>query len=541
MNILNNRDEKPDNKKNYKFLFLLVIPGIVFSLALLLSDIKGPYYLGQNSDPEYVYLFSALNIATFEAPRHTDHPGTTLQLLGATVIRASYYFTGRKSLVEDVLSRPEHYLRLMNIILILLYSITLFAVGLKGFRVSGRLSVALILQASPFLFMTIFDSLTRVHPETLLISLCNVVIIILLEHVYAHSEEKSAKNGAWLGAAVGIGIVTKITFAPVFLLCMFFLQPWRSRLLFLLSTILSGFIFILPAIRSLKRIGLWMVALLTHKGFYGAGESGFVDLAVARGFITKFMQNEPIYFVVFVMLSVITIYSMTIKNRITRNTKTQLVVFCLFNWIMMIMVAKHPGIHYLIPAFGLVILNVLIVIDTIKLPSSPGLRKAILASTVIVLLSLSYFQMERFIQIATKKGNLARLQLDAARFADLLAEKDLYVISSYRSSNPMFALFFGNDLSGKVYADKLCELYPNTVFYSIWNNRLYRFKHRLSTEHLKENITKYIIQGSYVFSEARYSPAPPSGMKYFAVKKFGDEGFYRLMNKEMSAADNSGS
>ena len=532
MNISNNREEKSDNKKKYKFLFLLVIPGIVFSLALLLSDIKGPYYLGQNSDPEYVYLFSALNIATFEAPRHTDHPGTTLQLLGATVIRASYFFTSRKSLVEDVLSRPEHYLRLMNIVLILLYSITLFAVGLKGFRVSGRLIVALILQTSPFLFMTIFDSLTRVHPETLLISLCNVVIIILLEHVYTHSAEKSAKNAAWLGVAVGIGIVTKITFAPVFLLCMFFLQTWGSRLLFLLSTILSGFVFLLPAIRSLKRIGLWMVALLTHKGFYGAGESGFVDLAVARGFITKCMQNEPIFFVVFVLLSVITIYSVTIKNRTTRNTKTQLIVFCFFNWIMMIMVAKHPGIHYLIPALGLVILNVLMVINTIKLPSSPGLRKAILASTIIVLLSLSYFQMERFIEIATKKGNLARLQLDAARFADLLAEQDLYVISSYRSSNPMFALFFGNDLSGKVYGDKLCELYPNAVFYSIWNNRLYRFKHRLSTEHLKENITKYIIQGSYVFSEARYSPAPPSGMKYFAVKKFGDEGFYRLMNKD---------
>ena len=152
MNILNNREETSDNKKNVKFLFLLIIPGIVFFLALLLSDIKGPYYLGQNSDPEYVYLFSALNIATFEAPRHTDHPGTTLQLLGATVIRASYFFTGRKSLVEDVLSRPEHYLRLMNIVLILLYSITLSAGGLKGFRVSGRLSVALILQTSPFLF-----------------------------------------------------------------------------------------------------------------------------------------------------------------------------------------------------------------------------------------------------------------------------------------------------------------------------------------------------------------------------------------------------
>lgn len=68
MNILSNRHEQSDKKKNYKFLFFLIIPGIVFSLALLLSDIKGPYYLAQNSDPEYAYLFNSLNIAKFEAP-----------------------------------------------------------------------------------------------------------------------------------------------------------------------------------------------------------------------------------------------------------------------------------------------------------------------------------------------------------------------------------------------------------------------------------------------------------------------------------------
>lgn len=179
--------------------------------------------MAQNSDPEYAYLFNSLNIAKFEAPTHTDHPGTSLQLLGAVVIRASYFFSGKTSLVEDVLSRPEHYLRIMNILLILLYSITLFAVGLKGYRVSGTLIVALILQISPFLFITIFDSLTRVHPETLLLSLCNVVIIILLDQVYPYSEEKTSKDALWLGVTVGIGIVTKITFAPVFLLCMFFL------------------------------------------------------------------------------------------------------------------------------------------------------------------------------------------------------------------------------------------------------------------------------------------------------------------------------
>jgi hypothetical protein len=537
MSVASNRKEKTDNKRNYRLLILLAIPSIVFSLALLLSDIKGPYYLAKNSDPEYAYLFNSLNIAKFEAPTHTDHPGTSLQLLGAVVIRASYFFSGKTSLVEDVLSRPEHYLRIMNILLILLYSITLFAVGLKGYRVSGTLIVALILQISPFLFITIFDSLTRVYPETLLISLCNVVIIILLDQVYPYSEEKTSKDALWLGVTVGIGIVTKITFAPVFLLCMFFLYTWSSRLLFLLSTILSGFLFLLPAIGSLKRIGLWIVALLTHKGYYGVGQSGFIDLSVAGGFLTECFQNEPIFSIVFIPLTVITIYSLTKGNKTNRNIQSQLIGFCLFNWVMLVMVAKHPRIHYILPGLALIILNIIIVINTLKVSNNPSVRKTIFATFIVLFLFLSYFQGRHGIRMAEQKGNSARLQLDAAHFADLFTEKDLYIISSYRSSNQMFALYFGNGFSGRLYADKLYEMYPNAVFYSVWGNNLYGFKHRLSLKSLKENITKYVIQGSYLFSETRYSPSPPPGMRYFTIKKFGDEGFYRLINKEVLAPE----
>ena len=537
MNILSNRHEQSDKKKNYTFLFFLIIPGIVFSLALLLSDIKGPYYLAQNSDPEYAYLFNSLNIAKFEAPTHTDHPGTSLQLLGAVVIRASYFFSGKTSLVEDVLSRPEHYLRIMNVLLILLYSITLFAVGLKGYRVSGTLIAGLILQISPFLFITIFDSLTRVHPETLLLSLCNVVIIILLDHVYPYSEEKTSKDALWLGVTVGIGIVAKITFAPVFLLCMFFLYTWSSRLLFLLSTILSGFVFLLPAIGSLKRIGLWIVALLTHKGYYGAGESGFVDLSLAAGFLKECVRDEPIFFVVFLLLTIITIYNAIDKSKTHSHTKNQLIGFCFFNWTMIIIVAKHPRIHYLIPLLGLIILNIVIVINRFQVLDIIGIRKAARTGAIVAVLFLLGSQVGSFLKMAKEKRDLASLQLAAAHFADLLTEKDLYIISSYRSSNQMFALYFGNGFSGGLYADKLYEMYPNTVFYSVWNNNLYGFKHRLSLRSLKENITKYAIQGSYLFSEPRYSPLPPPGMKYFTIKKFGDEGFYRLINKEVLAPE----
>jgi hypothetical protein len=539
MNILTNREEKSSKKKTHTFLFLLVIPGIVFSLSLVFSDIKGPYYLAQNSDPEYVYLFNALNIATFEAPRHTDHPGTTLQLLGATVIRGSYYLAGGDSLVEDVLSRPEHYLRLMNIVLILLYSITLFAVGLKGYRVSRSLTVALLLQTSPFLFLTIFDSLTRVHPETLLLSVCNIAIIILLDHVYPSSEKKNINKALWLGLTAGIGIVTKITFAPVFLLCIFFLSTWRSRLCFLFSAALSGFMFLLPAIGSLKRMGLWIVALLTHKGYYGAGESGFVDLSLAAGFLKECVQDEPIFFVVFLPLTIITIYSTISKNKTQSHIKHQLIGFCLFNWIMILIVAKHPRIHYLIPLLGLIILNIVIAINTLQVLNIIGTRKAAQAGAIVVVLFLSCLQVGSLVKMAKEKRELASLQLAAAHFADLLNEKNLYIISSYRSSNLMFALYLGNGFAGNLYGNKLAEMYPNSLFYSVWRNRLYRFNRRISFASMQTNITKYVIQGSYLFSEPQYSPQPPPGMKYSTMKKIGDEGFYRIIKEETLAPDTS--
>jgi hypothetical protein len=462
-----------------------------------------------------------------------------LQLLGAIVIRGSYYFAGGDNLVEDVLSRPEHYLRLMNIVLILLYSMTLFAVGLQGYRVSGSLIVALIFQASPFLFLTIFDSLTRVHPETLLISLCNIVIIILVDHVYPGSESKSVNKALRLGLAVGIGIVTKITFAPVFLLCIFFLSTWRSRVLFLFSAALSGFMFLLPAIGSLKRMALWIVALLTHKGYYGAGESGFVDLSLAAGFLKESVQDEPIFCVVFLLLTIITIYSAISKNRTHNHTKNQLIGFCLFNWTMILIVAKHPRIHYLIPLLGLIILNIVIAIHGLQGLNIIRIRKAAQAGAIVVVLCLLGLQVGSLVKMAKGKRELASLQLSAAHFADLLKEKNLYIISSYRSSNLMFALYLGNGFAGNLYGDKLSEMYPNSIFYSVWRNRLYRFNRRLSFASLETNITKYVIQGSYLFSEPRYSPPPPPGMKYSSIKKIGDEGFYRIIKEETLAPDNS--
>ena len=71
-----------------QILLLAVIPAGLFLSSIFLHAIAGSYYLSGIFDPEYVYLLNSLNLLNIQPPSHTDHPGTTLQIFGAIVIRS---------------------------------------------------------------------------------------------------------------------------------------------------------------------------------------------------------------------------------------------------------------------------------------------------------------------------------------------------------------------------------------------------------------------------------------------------------------------
>src|ERR1700689_1427704 len=92
---------------------LAVIPAALFGLSIILTNSHGPYYLRNNFDPEYIYLLNSLSLLKFHTPAHTDHPGTTLQLLGAGLVWLQWLgrslLIQRQPLSDSVLSHPEEY------------------------------------------------------------------------------------------------------------------------------------------------------------------------------------------------------------------------------------------------------------------------------------------------------------------------------------------------------------------------------------------------------------------------------------------------
>ncbi|NLG19040.1 MAG: hypothetical protein GX556_17085 [Fibrobacter sp.] len=86
---------------------LLFIILISLFVIMQFKIAAGPFWLGQNSDPDYQYLLNSLNIAQGKGVGHTDHPRTPVQISGAILLKLSAPTAPVISLQENVLRKDE--------------------------------------------------------------------------------------------------------------------------------------------------------------------------------------------------------------------------------------------------------------------------------------------------------------------------------------------------------------------------------------------------------------------------------------------------
>ena len=143
---------------------LAIVPVLMVVLGFWVSALRGPFYYGDVTDPEYAYLFNAVNVLTLKSPGHIDHPGTTLQVGLAGVVLARHVVgcasgDDCKTLPIDVLSNPEPYLRAANFVLVVGIGLMLYILGVFVWRQTGVLAAALVLQGMLFSFPIVLQSM----------------------------------------------------------------------------------------------------------------------------------------------------------------------------------------------------------------------------------------------------------------------------------------------------------------------------------------------------------------------------------------------
>lgn len=471
-----------------KYSLLLILPVILFITAHILKVVQGPYYLNFY-DPSYVYLINSLNLAQFSGygVGHFDHPGTTVQVLGAVAVKL-YYFLGNNNqdIVNDVLTRPESYLFFLNKFFVILNCTALFFLGYLTLKITGNILFTILIQLSPFTSTENFYGLIIVTPENLLI-FCSLLfiasLIYFLYRVNAGSQIPFKLILVW-GIICGAGLVTKMNFLPVILIPFFLIRGMKGKIQFTVFTLLSFLILFFPALYNINNFLSWIEKLFINNGRYGNGEATIINENTFLLNIRLIFTKDKLYLFayVFCLFTLITGWyakrrnsGILISAELRNRNRLLLLIFISMN-LQIILVAKHYSQYYMIPSFLLVsfvlMLSTLNFTEYLKYTSFKIKLNYVITLMIILVSTFSLYK----IIYSYYEGEEQRMEAD--KIVNMVNGKysDDLVISGFGSANKDCALSFAVQYAAgqkENYNNILFGKQKSHIFFNPWINRIY--------------------------------------------------------------------
>jgi hypothetical protein len=512
-------------------LVFLILPLLLVLAAGWLNNARGPFWLGTNYDPDYVYLLNSVNTAELKKVGHYDHPGTTVQVIGALTIRTVYLFSGSgENLKSDVLKRPEAYLNAINGVFVVLNAMMLYILGLAAFLITREIMLCIWLQLTPF-FSTIImtEGLTRVAPEPLLFFTAMFFTLLLVKyHRYGAGDKKIV---IYFGLAAGFGMATKITFLPLMLMPFILFPGIRKKIVYGISALLSMVFFTLPIVSVYGKFYQWVYSILTHEGIYGNGPKGVISLQKYIGNITKLLTDNPMFTILLISTAAAVATGLLVpklRRKIKGNLTYKLLTTVLITEMAgLLMVGKHPGNRYLLPVLmltGIAVYGLGHFLKDFILVGENDYAKQVTAIVIFMAIAgIVVNPVGRLMDTAKQKAWRKKQSLELNRRMQNNYE-DSTKIYSYGSSSLLQALKFGNVYSLNNSAELLDRENKNVYFYSIFNRKYSRFsnyqKMSLGTIEAKHG-RNVIFQGKnwIKISGAKMKPL---------VRSRAGEGIYKL-------------
>lgn len=493
--------------KNKLLIFsLLLLPVCLFISARALKEVQGPYFLNFY-DPSYVYLINSLNLSELSGYGigHFDHPGTTVQAAGAVILKIYSIFSKSDSgLSRDVLQNPEKYLSVINTTLIVINCITLFLIGLFIFKITDNIILSVLFQLSPFVSAEIFYGLIIVTPENFLVFVSLIMIGLLIYYLYRIDPGQSTP--LWYviisGIICGFGLVTKLNFVPVVIIPFLIINKFKLKIIFLITLLLSFFIFFSPAISNFTGFLSWLKNLFINSGQYGTGEPNIINSSQFFKNILLIFSKDKLFFFTFLICLVSIIFPGLLKQNysgsfsLLKTKKILFLIFICFN-VQIILVAKHYAQYYLIPSFMLCTLTLalssVIWFEHFK-KYFPGLKLNQIFISLILIISVygAYKIISSYYE-----GEVQRTE--AVKISDFVKKNypEDFVICAFGSADPDCARAFASQYAADrsaAYKNILKEIQRRDVFYNPWVKSLFTVSAGSEMKDKIEKNKKIILQ-----------------------------------------------
>ena len=451
----------------------MIIPMLLFSIPIILKNYYGPYYLGYNSDPDYAYLLNSLNILNLIPPGHTDHPGTTVHVIGAIGLLIKWFchlVTGGKLGLNDfVLKNPEESLKAINYLInVLIFGGIVFS-SLCVYRAMQNVFSVMIFQLTLLVPLQIKISLFRVDPEPLLVF--SVVILSGLIFVFqkAHSEAHYKSSlPVFIGAMIGFGLATKITFIPMLMFVFIFITK-RERLMAATASLISFIFFTLPIITKFPKMFSWFWSLAIHEEEYGHGDIGIPSITELLNNLIELINNEPYLFIFLICYVLYLLFLKYVAKQTDSNINYRLLKLGVYIIVMQCAMAiKHPGVHagvrYMVPAITLMaFLNVQMICSLKHLASSSFLIRYIYCVVIFIGVIYGFYSLKTW---AFTSSEYYKSEIELLSRMNKM--NGCSVIQNYRASSIEYAFAFGNMHSGSSFSEQLEKMYPKVYFYNMW-------------------------------------------------------------------------
>ncbi|HAY34130.1 MAG TPA: hypothetical protein PK536_03360 [Ignavibacteria bacterium] len=459
------------------YALLLVVPILLFVTAKTLRISEGPYYFNAGYDPNYVYAVSSLNLINSVNAAHADHPGSTVQLLGAGFLLLSG--KSPQQINVSVLSDPESYLSNFNLFLIFITCLCVFICGFIIFRLSGKISVSMFMQITPFISSTLIFEITQTTSEIFLISMLMLNIALIFSAKYSAERSGILKfsYSVFFGLISGICMATKITFFPLLVIPLIILPGYKNKSAFVLITVIIFFIITYPVMGTYEYFMSWIGRLIMYDGLYGEGNRVIFNLHSFSNNFTEMIFKDYLFILVFISaISVLIFCKIKVsKEEIKMNfSRKILLAIVIAAAIQIIAVSKHYSQHYLVPS---IMLTLLMVYQIYSLCGEYEIIKSIKNKSNFFIIIYLIFAVITAVMVFKVYNDSEELAEDTKRVIKIADEKadSMVIVNSYGASNRKYGLVFSMNWAGKnkeLYESILNYKPDKRIFADFWDNKV---------------------------------------------------------------------
>ncbi len=335
------------------FLISLILPIFMVFYLLYLGAADGHKSL-TGIDGEYVYLLNGLNISTFQFKNigFTDHPGTPFLVLTGVFIKLSHLLFGQGNIIDDVITRPDFYLKACSMFMLGLSSLILIWGGKKIIDKTKSITAMIFIQGTYFLSEIVLSMQLRFIVDRLLPLVAFIFSVYTILFLYNEISER--KYAIFSGLILGFGFIAKFNFVVIAFIPPLILN-YKYWIRYVSSFLIAAFLSFLPVIDKFGNAKKFILQLFLNKGTYGGGERGIIDSEMflsTFGKLYEYGENFLCFFA-FALASVF-LYLLFKKGKKENRKKALFFAgFLVASILMVIMISKNFKSYYLIPTLGI--------------------------------------------------------------------------------------------------------------------------------------------------------------------------------------------